>query len=297
MNPAFLRDERLVDLLVERTIDGLDTGSEKELSRLAARYPDYDDDAIDRVAAAVSISSVQPDGLPEGLKIRLEAEAERWARAEDGKPKVPAKVVQLQSRRPRATGRPWMQWLAAASVLVAAVGWYQASMVTMERDQLQLRLAGAETALENERQLLARLRNPPPPDFRARRAQLAGSQRARVISWNHTEDPAALAATGDLVWDGQLQEGYMRFKGLVANDPQVFQYQLWIFDAQRDERHPVDGGVFDVPPGADEVIVPIHAKLPVGQPVLFAITVEKPGGVVVSDRERIALVAKPNQEI
>lgn len=89
----------------------------------------------------------------------------------------------------------------------------------------------------------------------------------------------------------------MRFKGLVANDPQVFQYQLWIFDAQRDERHPVDGGVFDVPPGADEVIVPIHAKLPVGQPVLFAITVEKPGGVVVSDRERIALVAKPNQEI
>ena len=32
-------------------------------------------------------------------------------------------------------------------------------------------------------------------------------------------------------------------------------------------------------------------------PVLFAITVERPGGVVVSSRERIALVAKPNQEI
>ena len=43
--------------------------------------------------------------------------------------------------------------------------------------------------------------------------------------------------------------------------------------------------------------MPIRAKLPVGEPVLFAITVEKPGGVVVSKRDRIALVAKPNQEI
>ena len=102
---------------------------------------------------------------------------------------------------------------------------------------------------------------------------------------------------GDLVWDDRQQEGYMRFKGLAPNDPDVYQYQLWIFDATRDERHPVDGGVFDVPSGSDEVIVPIRAKLPVGEPVLFAITVEKPGGVVVSDRERIALVAKPNQEI
>lgn len=297
MNPAFLQDERLVDLLVERTIDGLDAESETELSRLAARYPDYDGDAIDRVAAAVSICNVRPARLPEGLRAGLEAQAERWGQAKEDQSVGSAVVRQIESRRPQVIRRPWMQWLAAASVMVAAVGWYQASMVTMERDQLQLRLAEAETTLENERRLLAQLRNPPAADIRARRAQLAGSQRARVVSWNHTEDPAALTATGDLVWDGQLQEGYMRFEGLVANDPQVFQYQLWIFDAQRDERHPVDGGVFDVPPGTDEVIVPIHAKLPVGQPVLFAITIEKPGGVVVSDRERIALVAKPNQEI
>ncbi len=297
MNAAFLQNERLVDLLVERTIDGLDAESETELSRLAARFPDYDDEAIDRVAAAVSICNVRPAGLPEGLRASLEAEAERWGRVEEEQSIGTAPILQLESRRPQTNRRPWMQWLAAASVLVAAVGWYQASMVTMERDHLQLRLAETETALENDRRLLAQLRNPTAPDFRARRAQLAGSQRARVISWSHTEDPAALTATGDLVWDGQLQEGYMRFNGLVANDPQVFQYQLWIFDAQRDERHPVDGGVFDVPSGTDEVIVPIHAKLPVGQPVLFAITVEKPGGVVVSDRERIALVAKPDQEI
>ena len=89
----------------------------------------------------------------------------------------------------------------------------------------------------------------------------------------------------------------MRFAGLAANDPADSQYQLWIFDAERDERHPVDGGVFDIPRDGGETIVPIRAKLPVGQPALFAVTVERPGGVVVSDRQRIAVVARPDQEI
>jgi hypothetical protein len=55
---------------------------------------------------------------------------------------------------------------------------------------------------------------------------------------------------------------------------------------------PVDGGVFDVT-SAGEVIVPISAKLPVSGAVLFAATVEAPGGVVVSKRERIVVTAAP----
>jgi len=48
--------------------------------------------------------------------------------------------------------------------------------------------------------------------------------------------------------------------------------------------------VFDV--SADgEVRVAIDAKLEVGEPYMFAITLEKPGGVVVSSRDRLALVA------
>jgi hypothetical protein len=52
--------------------------------------------------------------------------------------------------------------------------------------------------------------------------------------------------------------------------------------------------VFDVA-GTDadgEVCVPIDARLPIGKPTLFAITVEKPGGVVVSKRDRLPLLAK-----
>ena len=84
----------------------------------------------------------------------------------------------------------------------------------------------------------------------------------------------------------------MRIDGLETNDPTVSQYQLWIFQGTDPaaEAHPVDGGVFDVL-GGGEVIVPIDAKLDVGRAGLFAVTVEKPGGVVVSGREQIVAVA------
>jgi len=97
--------------------------------------------------------------------------------------------------------------------------------------------------------------------------------------------------SGDVVWADDSQTGYMRFAGLPANDPTVTQYQLWIVDPERDER-PVDGGVFDIPAGQGEVIVPIRAALVVDNPVAFVITVEKPGGVVVSAQETVAAIAQ-----
>jgi hypothetical protein len=123
------------------------------------------------------------------------------------------------------------------------------------------------------------------------RAALPGSGVTRV-EWTPTDDPAAAGVSGDVVWDDDRQEGYMRFTGLARNDPRREQYQLWIFDERGDERHPVDGGVFDIPGAAGDVIVPIQAKLAVRRPALFAVTIEKPGGVVVSSRERLPLLAK-----
>jgi hypothetical protein len=46
----------------------------------------------------------------------------------------------------------------------------------------------------------------------------------------------------------------------------------------------IDGGVFDAP-STGEVVVPITARLR----ALFAVTVERPGGVVVSRREHIVV--------
>ncbi|MEL6715184.1 MAG: anti-sigma factor, partial [Planctomycetota bacterium] len=98
--------------------------------------------------------------------------------------------------------------------------------------------------------------------------------------------------TGEVIWSDADNAGYMYIDGLPANDPQVAQYQLWIFRGQDPalEPHPVDGGVFDVlADGA--VVVPIDAKIGVGSAGLFAVTVEEPGGVVVSERESIVAVA------
>ncbi len=57
-------------------------------------------------------------------------------------------------------------------------------------------------------------------------------------------------------------------------------------------RYPIDGGVFDIPAGATEVVIPINARLAVNDPAMFAVTIERPGGVVVSAREHIVALAK-----
>jgi hypothetical protein len=51
-----------------------------------------------------------------------------------------------------------------------------------------------------------------------------------------------------------------------------------------------DGGVFDVT-STGEVVVSITAKLHVDDATLFAVTIERPGGVVVSRREHIVVTA------
>jgi hypothetical protein len=127
-----------------------------------------------------------------------------------------------------------------------------------------------------------------------------GAQRQALVTqrfvlqrnWAPAGDPAGREVEGDVVWDARTQTGYMRFVGLRRNDPSNEQYQLWIFDGRRDERYPVDGGVFDVRGDGDEVIVPIRAGLPVGSPLAFAVTIERPGGVVVSDRSRVVVIAR-----
>ena len=112
---------------------------------------------------------------------------------------------------------------------------------------------------------------------------------AAVLPFSGT--PGFPELSGDVVWGDEQQEGYMRLVGLPANDPTKSQYQLWIVDPERDDK-PVDGGVFDIPAGGGSILVPINAALAVAEPAAFVITVEKPGGVVVSNQEVVAAIAK-----
>ncbi len=96
------------------------------------------------------------------------------------------------------------------------------------------------------------------------------------------------------MFDPVTQQGYLRFRGIPANDPRLEQYQLWIADASRTPPEPVDGGVFNTPQSTatGDVIIPFEAKLPVGKPAAFVVTVEQPGGVVVSKQERVLALAQ-----
>lgn len=98
---------------------------------------------------------------------------------------------------------------------------------------------------------------------------------------------------GEVVWDRAANAGFLKLRGLPVNDPKESQYQLWVFDGQRDERFPVDGGVFDV--SGVEVIVPVRAKLSVSEPAAFVVTRERPGGVVVSDRAAVVWQARTDR--
>lgn len=127
-------------------------------------------------------------------------------------------------------------------------------------------------------------------DPAAIRAQLAEVDDEFEWTFAPTEDPVlASDAGGTVVWSPDLQTGLLTLHGLAVNEPIDAQYQLWIADETRDGP-PVDGGVFDVR-AEGELEIPIDAKLLIGRPTAFTITVERPGGVFVSGRERVVMHA------
>ena len=128
------------------------------------------------------------------------------------------------------------------------------------------------------------------PDIAQLRAELIAANQGLVqAKWSPGPTPSE-GATGDVVWSAPQQQGFMRFRGLPVNTPTKEQYQLWIFAKNQSDKTPIDGGVFDIT-STEEVIIPINAKLYVQDAFMFAITIEKPGGVVVSSRERLPLLA------
>ena len=273
MSGHFLDNDRLSDLLVQQAIEGLSAADEVELQELLAAYPDANPQAIESTAAAVLLAgNWKEEPLPEAARLRLEAAAAGFCAANTivELPKASPRAPDVGKGRSVSSGFAW--FAAAASIVLAVIAWLPRQQQQVELDLVTQASPDAET-------------------LAARRQTLLAAARPLVREWSSTDDPAGAGVQGDVVWDAASQTGYMRFTGLPANDPGALQYQLWIFDEARDDRYPVDGGVFDIPSDGGEVVIPILAKLPVTSPKLFAVTIERPGGVVVSSRERIVVVA------
>jgi anti-sigma-K factor RskA len=270
MNDPKQNAERLRDLLADQALFELSAAEQAELRALLGEST-INSEAFEWTAAIASVA-LNPgpyEPLPAELRAKIAAAApEHQAAAQliaEAKRVSPASA----SSSPRGLRlREAIAWVAAAACFfVAFMHWSDSHP------------AAQPTATQARDYLLK---------------QVSDTVK---LAWIATGDPAAKGTTGDVVWSNAAQQGYLRFKGLARNDPKQNQYQLWIFDGKQDERYPIDGGVFDVDSAevdraTGDVIVPIHAKLHVADPKMFAVTIEKPGGVVVSDRKHIAVLAK-----
>ncbi len=257
--------ERFDELLAARAVGDIDAAETAELSALLAAHGD--DESFDALAASLDAALAPVEDAPSAVVSSLRESAARFVRTPDADvvPDVAPDVIGRVAPTSSGFGGAALGWLAAAACLLLAVLAWMPS-------------------------------GPAPAAFGFDEVAAAPG----ALSVGLSADLAGEQPIGELVWDAAGQRGVMRFDGLAVNDPSVEQYQLWIFDGSREEfvespleiRHPVDGGVFDI--GVDGVVeVPIDAKIPVGRPVLFAVTIEPPGGVVVSDRSRIAAVGIP----
>lgn len=247
-------DERTFALAMDEVTFGL---ARDERAKLLSRARARDIEALELAIAEMNVASLgELESPPVELMRRISDDALAWLASTQPQPLA----VPLQRKRVfywAAAG-----WLAAALVLAVFV----------------LGRVGSRTL-----------------DLAERREQLMAHANDLVRApWKSSDDPLAGGVRGEVLWSRAKQEGYMSFRALPPNDPARNQYQLWIFDSTRPdwEAQPVDGGVFDVRAG-NEVIVPIDAKLEVRQAALFAVTLEPPGGVVVSAREHLLATATP----
>jgi hypothetical protein len=286
-------------LLVKQVTEGLSSAEQRELDVLdSAAASAYLRD-LEKAAAALTVAaSSGAEPLPAALAQRLARCADEHVSA-----LATANVMGLDAARstrqdaaavsreaaPAGASSPYgysrsgtYGWLAAAACLLLAVyAWIRSPPQTQAPNEVIVPSLPATAAV------------PPPPaaptPSEERAAMLAQSNTIKV-TLKATKDPAGKGVTGDAVWDPVTQKGFLHFVGLASNDPSSSQYQIWIFDAARDSRYPVDGGVFDVPAIADDVVIPINAALGVSKVAAFAVTVEKPGGVVVSARQHVVVL-------
>ena len=268
-----IEDERMGELLMQRATGALSAPEADALAQALAKLPPGEVARWERAAAelAAAFAAADPamrESMPAHLADRIVSSGEAMVRSQPRA--TPRSVTPIAA--PRSNLLAWTGWLAAAAALAL---WFAAPRMT---ERVATPVAVAPTRPATPSQL--------------RDSLLAADSATERLAWTATKDSSAVGASGDVVWSGRAQRGVMRIVGLKANDRSRWQYQLWIFDKTRDQKYPVDGGVFDMPDGKSEVYVPIDARVPVGDAVMFAVTVEHAGGVVVSSRERIALLAQ-----
>lgn len=269
--------DRFEELEAGRVLGDLDAEEVREWKELARTLGGSTSFSLELTAAAVESEFLveRGDTLPSGLAEKVRA-ATKAALREGPSAPVPPNVVR----------GPWPQLLASARF-----AWGIAAIFAI--------LLVANLLVESDPPPSSASQDQPGYDSASKPSQLI-TEEARDLLARDAIDllrvpfaglPGFEDVGGELIWSDARQEGYMTLTNLPVNDPTRNQYQLWIVDPSRDEK-PVDGGVFNVLPDQSAALIPIRNPVAVSRPQAFLITLEKPGGVVVSDQKvKVALAA------
>ena len=247
--------EHLHALLADRAIQGADAAEEAAIRCLMQQTPSMDAESFDRAAAALDLALQQghEEAIPAHVLDKLQAQAAsiKLEAQPSNKAIIQPVAVSSTPRSGRRSGIAnavaWTGWLVAAVVLLAM--WLPSSPKMPSIDQLM--------------------------------------QQGALVVKGQVGKEGKPDLAGEFIWDSKTQQGYMKLTGFDVNDPTVSQLQLWIFDEKDFTKDtPIDGGVFNIT-SKNEVLIPIKPNLKVGNPHLFAITVERPGGVMKSERKKL----------
>ncbi len=269
-------ESRILELLADRALCGLTEAEQAELESLCREHlasPSFPMEfcELDAAAAQVAVEACSKDAAPPAsLMARLEKTADDWCAAN-----CPVVARVSDAARPgtpaaRGSGRSvlgYLGWVAAAAC-VGLLLWLNAPR---SQPSVSERMASFERAATD----------------------------IKTAPWGPFNDlatgapPEQTGVTGEVAWSESRQQGFITFKGLKPNDPAKEQYQLWIVD-RRGLGQRISGALFDARPDpvTGEVVVPIDPRIAVDNASIFALTIEKPGGVWVSDMTRRVVLAQ-----
>jgi len=265
----------LMELLAGDAMGDLDATERQQLAELMTEADKLNAEELRLTAGALQLAFTHqaPEDMPASLRDKIATDAPKHLSRTTAM--APVQPVVNGNSTTSISRREQLAWLTTAASLLFAIGLWVSSQRSPESTPEAPSIASSVTVTSAAK---------------ARDELIAQASDRIAIAWASGTTPFDKPISGDVVWSNSRQKGFLRFVGMPVNDPSSQQYQLWIIDPARDA-NPIDGGVFDVSSDG-EVIIPIDAKLTVIDPAAFAVTIEKPGGVVVSDQKRLPLLAK-----
>ena len=260
------KQERLIDLLALKSTQKLSIDEQRELNNLLDLYPEYTEDYFHEMTALAQVSFYTQDNFNnEALPKQMRKRILHAYKTELGQ----STLMDFINHYMRVFFyKPQYAWTLTVLMMI-----------------------GLSFSMIEFRNYDANFRYLP-----LKRAVLENTAKDMIQFPWHSRSTAIESISGDIIWTAQGQKGFIKITGLPMNDPIQNQYQVWILDPLKYEQ-PVDGGVFDVTQTDKPVIIPINPKLPISKAVAFAITLEQPGGVVVSSQPLLLTAPKERPEI